>query len=71
MGPCGSGVSERVVRMLSIEEAVPWKLSYLVGVVMVETRLFSTTKSKNDSGGSKMLIFVSPIMVMEVVGASV
>ena len=31
----------------------------------MEKRLFSTKKSENDSGGLKMLIFVSPIMVME------
>lgn len=69
MVPAVISVSVSVVRVVSMSVAVSLCIgSYLVGVVMVVWRFFSIRKVKKAVVSEIRLIFISPCIVMEVVG---
>ncbi len=69
MVPAVISISVSVVRVVSMSVAVLVCIgSYLVGVVMVVWRLFSIRKVKKAVVSESRLIFISPCIVMEVVG---
>lgn len=68
MVPAVTLMSVRVVKVWSIRVAVLCTGSYLVGVVIVVWRLFSSNRWRRFLGGLRRSMLASPCSVMEVEG---
>ena len=66
--PAVTGVSVSVVSVMSMRVLVLYRESYLVGVVIVVCRSFSRRKLKREHFCLSKSKFISPCMVIDVLG---